>query len=177
MPLKWGVNSLLSWTAVPALAKATLLSICCAYIDAGFKRRYLLECIGKQRWKCGVCYFVTSWWTKILNRELIPVFIWVAVICRGKSNLLSLCALRCQCQAVGCWLSEPWMRLWWPPPAWPQQLFALLLPLPKFYFVSCFGSLLRQKMWDFWDGILNFSKQDHSEGHAVHYVYVILHVL
>lgn len=65
----------------------------------------------------------------------------------------------------------------WPPSAWPQQLFALLLLLPMFYFVPCFGSFLGQKMWDFWDGILNFSKQDHSEGHAARYVCVILHDL
>lgn len=58
---------------------------------------------------CGLWHFITSWWTKILNRKLVPFFIWVAVICRGKSNLLSLCALRCRCQAVWCWLSEPWI--------------------------------------------------------------------
>lgn len=171
------MNSLLTWTVVPALAKTTRLSICCVHTDCGFKGWYFLECIGKQSWKHGLLLFVTSWWTKILNRELVLFFIWIAVICRGKSNLLSLCALWCRCQAVGCWLSEPWTQLWWPLSAWPQQLFALLLPLPTFYFVSCFWSLLGQKMWDFWDGILNFSKQDHSEGHAAHYVYVLHHVL
>ena len=82
---------------------------------------------------CAVWHFVTSWWIKILNRELVTFFlIWVAVICRGKSNLLNLYALRCQCQAVGSWLSEPWTQLWWPPSAWPQQLFTLLLPYPCF---------------------------------------------
>lgn len=168
---------MLTWTAFPAVANATWLSICCAHTDGGFKGRYFLECIGKQCWKQGLWHFVTPRWTKIFNRELVPCFIWVAVIRRGKSNLLSLCALWCQCPAVGCWLSEPWTQLWWPLSSWPQQLFALLLPLPTFYFVPCFGSLLGQKMWDFWDSILNFSKWDHSEGHATRYVYGLHHVL
>ena len=111
---------------------------------------------------CAVWYLVTSWWIKILNRQLVPFFLtWVVVICRGKSNLFSLHALQCQCQAAGSWLSEPWTQLWWSV-SLATRAFCSPPSLPMFYFRLCFGSLLGQKTsWDFWDGILNFSKQDH----------------